>query len=147
MKVLRLTEKIKNLNRVIDNKTINAVTEMNPVMSDAYEDSLELDQAIENELKDSDLLVKDKPFLGASKQPTPKKIEDPKLNLDVIENCLKMFQVESIIYLELKMLLMKREIFGLMKIRLLIQEKMPVILHRKEYLIFQIIQILMIDRT
>lgn len=82
MKLLKLTEKIKNLNRVVDNEQINAVTEMNPVMSDAYEDSLELDKAIEDELKENDLLVKDKPFLGASEQPTPKEVEQPKLTLD-----------------------------------------------------------------
>ena len=55
---------------------------MPPVMSDAYEDSVELDDAIEKQLKDKDALPKDKPFLGASKQPVPKEPEEAKINLD-----------------------------------------------------------------
>jgi hypothetical protein len=65
MKIVKLDENIKNLTRVVDNQKINAVTEMNPVMSDAYEDSLETDEAIEKELKESDKLVTEEPFLGA----------------------------------------------------------------------------------
>ena len=65
MKIVKLDENIKNLTRVVDNQKINAVTEMNPVMSDAYEDSLETDEAIEKELKESDKLETNEPFLGA----------------------------------------------------------------------------------
>lgn len=82
MKVVKLTEKISNLDKVVTNKHINAVTEMPPAMSDAYEESVEKDEAIEKDLKDNDALPKDKPFTGASDQPTPKDIEEAKINLE-----------------------------------------------------------------
>lgn len=82
MKVVKLTEKIGNLDKVVTNKHINAVTEMPPTMSDAYEESVEKDEAIEKALKDNDALPKDKPFTGASDQPTPKDIEEAKINLE-----------------------------------------------------------------
>lgn len=82
MKIVKLDENIKNLNRVVDNQKINAVTEMNPVMSDAYEDSLETDEAIEKELKESDKIVTDEPFLGAKNQPLPEDPVLPKVTLD-----------------------------------------------------------------
>lgn len=82
MKIVKLDENIKNLTRVVDNQKINAVTEMNPVMSDAYEDSLETDEAIEKELKESDKLVTEEPFLGAKNQPLPEDPVLPKVTLD-----------------------------------------------------------------
>lgn len=82
MKVVKLTEKIGNLDKVVTNKHINAVTEMPPTMSDAYEESVEKDEAIAKDLKDNDALPKDKPFIGASDQPTPKDIEEAKINLE-----------------------------------------------------------------
>lgn len=82
MKIVKLDENIKNLERVVDNQKINAVTEMNPVMSDAYEDSLETDEAIEKELKESDKLVTEEPFLGAKNQPLPEDPVLPKVTLD-----------------------------------------------------------------
>lgn len=82
MKVVKLTEKIGNLDKVVTNKHINAVTEMPPTMSDAYEESVEKDEAIEKALKDNNALPKDKPFTGASDQPTPKDIEEAKINLE-----------------------------------------------------------------
>ena len=82
MKILNLNEKIDNLNKVVNSKNINAVTEMPPVMSDAYEDSLEHDEYIEKGLKDSDKLPTDEPFLGADDQPVPDDIEEAKINLE-----------------------------------------------------------------
>lgn len=82
MKVIKLTEKIKNLDKVVTNDHINAVTEMPPAMSDAYEDSIEKDAFDEKILKDEDALPKDQPFIGASKQPLPKKPEEAKINLE-----------------------------------------------------------------
>ena len=82
MKIVKLDENIKNLTRVVDNQKINAVTEMNPVMSDAYEDSLETDEAIEKELKESDKLLTEEPFLGAKNQPLPEDPVLPKVTLD-----------------------------------------------------------------
>lgn len=89
MKIVKLDENIKNLTRVVDNQKINAVTEMNPVMSDAYEDSLETDEAIEKELKESDKLITEEPFLGAKNQPLPEDPVLPKVTLDesLFEDC------------------------------------------------------------
>jgi hypothetical protein len=51
-------------------------------MSDAYEDSLETDEVIEKELKDSDKLATNEPFLGAKNQPLPEDPVLPKVTLD-----------------------------------------------------------------
>lgn len=55
---------------------------MPPVMSDAYEDSLELDAAIEKELKDSSKLPTDEPFLGSNTKDVPKEVEEAKTELE-----------------------------------------------------------------
>lgn len=82
MKVSIIDEDLTNLNRVVNNSLINAVTEMPPTMSDAYEDSVENDKYIEDALNETDSQIKDEPFLGASKQPVPEKIKEPKSLLD-----------------------------------------------------------------
>ena len=77
-----MDEDLANLDRVVNNSLINAVTEMPPTMSDAYEDSIENDKNIEDALKETDSEIKDEPFLGASKQPVPEKIKEPKSVLE-----------------------------------------------------------------
>lgn len=51
-------------------------------MSDAYEDSLELDAAIEKELKDSSKLPTNEPFLGSNTKDVPKEVEEAKTELE-----------------------------------------------------------------
>ncbi|MBO7697245.1 MAG: hypothetical protein J6Y28_04130 [Acholeplasmatales bacterium] len=71
-----------NLDKVVYNDDLNAVTEMPPTMSDAYIDSVEADKAVEDIIKPAEEIIKEKPFLGAEKQPTPKEPEEAKITLD-----------------------------------------------------------------
>ena len=71
-----------NLDKVVHNDDLNAVTEMPPTMSDAYIDSVEADKAVEDIIKPAEEIIKEKPFLGAEKQPTPKEPEEAKITLD-----------------------------------------------------------------
>lgn len=71
-----------NLDKVVHNDDLNAVTEMPPTMSDAYIDSVEADKAVEDIIKPAEEIIKEKPFLGAEKQPTPKELEEAKITLD-----------------------------------------------------------------
>ena len=71
-----LTEDIANLERVKDKKTVQ-----NVVMADAEQQSKEANKD-NKKLIDPMERKKEKPFMGASKQPLPKKVEEPKANLD-----------------------------------------------------------------
>jgi len=71
-----------NLDKVVHNDDLNAVTEMPPTMSDAYIDSVEADKAVEDIIKPAEEIIKEKPFLGAEKQPTPEEPEEAKITLD-----------------------------------------------------------------
>lgn len=71
-----------NLDKVVHNDDLNAITEMPPTMSDAYIDSVEADKAVEDIIKPAEEIIKEKPFLGAEKQPTPKEPEEAKITLD-----------------------------------------------------------------
>lgn len=71
-----------NLDKVVHNDDLNAVTEMPPTMSDAYIDSVEADKAVEDIIKPAEEIVKEKPFLGAEKQPEPDEPEEAKVILD-----------------------------------------------------------------
>lgn len=82
MKIQKLNENMPNLDKVVHNDDLNAVTEMPPTMSDAYIDSVEADKAVEDIIKPAKEIIKEKPFLGAEKQPTPKEPEEAKITLD-----------------------------------------------------------------
>lgn len=82
MKIQKLNENMPNLDKVVHNDDLNAVTEMPPTMSDAYIDSVEADKAVEDIIKPAEEIIKEKPFLGAEKQPTPKEPEEAKITLD-----------------------------------------------------------------
>lgn len=82
MKIQKLNENMPNLDKVVHNDDLNAVTEMPPIMSDAYIDSVEADKAVEDIVKPAEEIIKEKPFLGAEKQPTPKEPEEAKITLD-----------------------------------------------------------------
>ena len=82
MKIQKLNENMPNLDKVVYNDDLNAVTEMPPTMSDAYIDSVEADKAVEDIIKPAEEIIKEKPFLGAEKQPTPKEPEEAKITLD-----------------------------------------------------------------
>ena len=71
-----------NLDKVVHNDDLNAVTEMPSTMSDAYIDSVEADKAVEDIIKPAEEIIKEKPFLGAEKQPVPKEPEEAKITLD-----------------------------------------------------------------
>lgn len=82
MKIQKLNENMPNLDKVVHNDDLNAVTEMPPTMSDAYIDSVEADKAVEDIIKPAEEIIKEKPFLGAEKQPTPNEPEEAKITLD-----------------------------------------------------------------
>ena len=82
MKIQKLSENMSNLDKVVQNADINSVTEMPPTMSRAYIDSQEADKATKDIIKPADKVIREKPFLGANKQPEPKKPEEAKINLD-----------------------------------------------------------------
>lgn len=82
MKIQKLNENMPNLDKVVHNDDLNAVTEMPPTMSDAYIDSVEADKAVEDIIKPVDKVIKEKPFLGANKQPVPKEPEEAIITLD-----------------------------------------------------------------
>lgn len=82
MKIQKLNEDMPNLDKVVHNDDLNAVTEMPPTMSDAYIDSVEADKAVEDIIKPAEEIIKEKPFLGAQKQPVPKEPEEAKITLD-----------------------------------------------------------------
>lgn len=82
-----------NLDKVVHNDDLNAVTEMPPTMSDAYIDSVEADKAVEDIIKPAEEIIKEKPFLGASKQPVPKEPEEAKITLD--EGLFDYFEVDD----------------------------------------------------
>lgn len=82
MKIQKLSENMSNLDKVVQNADINSVTEMPPTMSRAYIDSQEADKATKDIIKPAEEIIKEKPFLGAEKQPTPKEPEETKITLD-----------------------------------------------------------------
>lgn len=82
MKIKKLNENMPNLDKVVHNADLNAVTEMPPVMSDAYIDSTEADKAVKDIIKPAEEIVKEKAFLGAENQPVPEEPEQEKIVLD-----------------------------------------------------------------
>lgn len=93
MKIQKLNENMPNLDKVVHNDDLNAVTEMPPTMSDAYIDSVEADKAVEDIIKPAEEIIKEKPFLGAEKQPVPKEPEEAKITLD--ESLFDYFEVDD----------------------------------------------------
>ena len=82
MKIQSLGEEIKNLDRVVNSNRINAVTEMPPVMSDAYEDSIETDEAVDNIMDDVSKFTKNKYFTGSTTKNVPTDPVLPRFELD-----------------------------------------------------------------